>query len=88
MRGNEAACHRPALSPSLLTYLLLLLTLPHGSIVFLLVKNLLHFAVLQVVKLAHSILGPLDEVNQDARRAFPSHKVMLDIEERINLVQK
>lgn len=48
----------------------------------LLVEDLLHLAVLQVVQLAHRILGPLDEVDENARRAFPTYKIMLRGEER------
>lgn len=48
---------------------------------FLLVEDLLHFAVLQIVQLAHSILGPLDEVDENARRAFPTDKIMLELQE-------
>lgn len=59
------------------SHLLLLLALSHWPVVFLLVEDLLHLAVLQIVQLTHRILGPLDEVNENARRAFPTHKIML-----------
>lgn len=64
-------------SPIPFSHLLLLLALSHGPIVLLLVEDLLHLAVLQIVQLTYSILGPLDEVDEDAWRAFPAHKIML-----------
>lgn len=45
---------------------------------FLLVEDLLHLAVLQIVQLTHCILGPLDEVEENAWRTFSAHKIMLD----------
>lgn len=59
------------------TYLLLLLGLSHGTVMFLLVEDLLHLAVLQVVQLPHSILRPLDQVHEDPRRPITKHKIML-----------
>lgn len=49
---------------------------------FLLVEDLLHFAVLQIVQLTHRILGPLNEVNENAWRTFSTHKIMLNRERR------
>lgn len=47
---------------------------------FLLVEDLLHLAVLQIVQLTHRILGPLDEVDENAWRTFSAHKIMLNRE--------
>lgn len=44
---------------------------------FLLVQDLLHLAVLQVVQLPHGVLRPLDQVHEDPRRPITTHKVML-----------
>lgn len=71
----------PSPSPSS-SHLLLLLALSHGPVDFLLVEDLLHLAVLQIVQLTHRILGPLDEVDENARRPFPTHKIMLERERR------
>lgn len=65
----------PASSSS---HLFLFLAFSHGSIVFLLVEDLLHLAVLQIVQLTHCILGPLDEVEENAWRTFSAHEIMLD----------
>ncbi len=62
------------------SHLLLLLALSHGPVVFLLVEDLLHLAVLQIVQLPHRILGPLNEVDENTGRTFPTHKIMLDRE--------
>lgn len=66
------------LPTGLCTHLLLLLRLPHWSVVFLLVEDLLHLPVLQVVQLPDGVLRPLDEVHQDPGRTLTPHKVMLD----------
>lgn len=58
-------------------YLLLLLRLPHRTVMLLLVEHLLHLAVLQVVQLPHSILRPLDQVHQDPWRSITTYKIML-----------
>lgn len=64
------------------THLLLLLRLPHRAVVFLLVKDFLHFTVLQVVQLSDSILRPLDEIDQDPQRTLSPYKVMLETDKR------
>ena len=58
-------------------YLLVLLALPHQADVLLLVQDLLHLAVLQVVQLPHRVLSALDQVHQHPWRPLPPHKVML-----------
>lgn len=59
------------------SHLLLLLALSHWPIVFLLVEDLLHLSILQIVQLSHCILGPLDKVDENTWRPLSSHKVML-----------
>lgn len=61
-------------SPS---HLFFLLAFSHRPVVFLLVEDLLHLTVLQVVQLTHCILGPLDEVHENPRRSFSTHKLVL-----------
>lgn len=55
---------------------------------FLLVEDLLHLAVLQIVQLTNCILGPLDEVEENAWRTFSANKIMLDGEREEKIVRK
>ena len=58
-------------------YLLVLLALPHQADVLLLVQDLLHLAVLQVVQLPHRLLGPGDQVHHRGNGTLPAQEVML-----------
>lgn len=68
LRNDRALC----------AYLLLLLGLSHGTVMFLLVEDLLHLAVLQVVQFPHGIFRPLDQIHEDPRRPITTYKVMLE----------
>lgn len=75
------------LTPASPSHLFLFLAFSHGPIVLLLVEDLLHLAVLQIVQLTHCILGPLDEVEENAWRTFSAHKIMLDREREEKVVR-
>lgn len=67
-----------------MTYLLFILCLCCWSIVSFLKQDLLHFTILQVVKLTYCILSPVDQVNKNRLWSLTLDKCMLREAPRIN----